>query len=78
MPQAEPLPIIGPRCGALRIRDADQNWRIVYRLDPDAVLVVAVYAKKTRTVPQDVVERCRKRLTAYDAIARRLAKRKPD
>src|SRR5436853_1742356 len=51
MPQAEPLPTVGRRCGALRVRDADQNWRIMYRVDADAVLVVEVYPKKTRKIP---------------------------
>ncbi len=26
MPQAEPLPDVGRRCGALRVRDAEHNW----------------------------------------------------
>jgi phage-related protein len=55
MPQAEPLPILGPRCGALRVRDAEDNWRVMYRLDPDAVLVVEVYDKKTRKIPDEVI-----------------------
>lgn len=38
MPLAEPLPDVGPRCGALRVRDAEHNWRIMYRIDADAVL----------------------------------------
>lgn len=42
MPQAEPLPDVGPRCGALRVRDAEHNWRIMYRMDADAVLVLEV------------------------------------
>ena len=46
MPQAEPLPDVGPRCGALRIRDAEHNWRIMYRIDSDAIVVLDVYAKK--------------------------------
>jgi len=29
MPQAEPLPDVGKRCGALRVRDAEHNWRIM-------------------------------------------------
>src|SRR5262249_44060421 len=66
MPQAEPLPIIGPRCGALRIRDGEHNWRIIYRVDGDAVLVLEVYAKKTKRIPQDVINRCKKRLRDYD------------
>jgi phage-related protein len=62
MPQAEPLPIVGPRCAALRIRDQEHNWRIMYRLDADAVLVLVVYAKKTRTIPQEVLDRCNKKV----------------
>jgi hypothetical protein len=44
MPHAELLPIVGPRCGALRVRDGHHNWRIMYRVDPDAILVLEVYA----------------------------------
>lgn len=73
MPQAEPLPIVGPRCGSLRIRDKGHNWRIIYRLDADAVLVLDVYAKKTRTIPQEVINRCKKRLRAYDDAVKKAA-----
>lgn len=59
---------------ALRVRDGEHNWRIVYRVDPDAVLVLEVYAKKTRKVPQEVVGRCQKRLKAYDEALRKAAK----
>ena len=75
MPQAEPLPIVGQRCGALRVRDGEHNWRIMYRVDPDAVLVLEVYAKKTQKIPQDVIERCKKRLKNYDDAVRNAAKR---
>ena len=71
MPHAEPLPIVGPRCGAIRVRDGAHNWRIMYRLDADAVLVVDVYAKKTRTIPDEVVDRCKKRLRDYDALVKK-------
>ena len=67
MPQAEPLPSIGPRCGALRIRDAQHNWRIVYRIHFDAVLVLEVYAKKSRKIPNEVIDRCQRRLVQYGA-----------
>jgi phage-related protein len=69
MPLAEPLPNIGPRCGTLRVRDAEQNWRIVYRIDVDAVVILDVYSKKTRKVPDEVVLRCKDRLKRYDAAA---------
>jgi phage-related protein len=68
MPQAETLPDVGSRCGALRIRDAGHNWRIMYRVDADAVLILEVYAKKTRKIPSEVIKRCQERLKHYDAV----------
>ena len=76
MPQVEPLPDVGPRCGALRVRDAAHNWRIMYRIDADAVLVLEVYAKKTRKIPDEVIERCRQRLRQYDAVVEGVTKRR--
>ena len=74
MPQAEALPIIGARCGALRVRDGEHNWRIVYRVDADAVLILEVYAKKTKKIPGKVISRCRKRLRDYDKAVKKAAK----
>lgn len=75
MPQAEPLPDVGPRCGALRVRDAEQNWRIMYRIDSDAILVLEVYAKKTRKIPDEVIEKCQKRMKQYDAVVKAAKKK---
>jgi phage-related protein len=66
MPSAEPLPIVGPRCGALRVRDEQHNWRIMYRVDPTTVLVIDVYDKKTRKIPDEIIDQCKKRLKEYD------------
>lgn len=75
MPQAEPLPDVGRRCGALRVRDAEHNWRIMYRADSDAVLVLEVYAKKTRKIPDEAIERCKRRLKQYDEAVRAAQKK---
>lgn len=75
MPQAEPLPVLGPRCGAIRVRDKQHNWRIIYRVDADAVLILEVYAKKTRKIPLEVMDRCKKRLKDYDEIAKKVAQK---
>jgi phage-related protein len=75
MPQAEPLPGVGARCGALRVRDAEHNWRIIYRIDSDAILILEVYSKKTRKIPDEVMERCKYRLLRFDA-ALKTAKKK--
>lgn len=66
MPQVESLPDVGRRCGALRVRDAGHNWRIMDRIDPDAVLILEIYAKKTPKIPGTVIERCQDRLKRYD------------
>lgn len=78
MPQAEPLPDVGPRCGALRVRDAGHNWRIMYRIDPDAVLILEVYAKKTPKIPEEVMERCVQRLKRYDLVVKSSGKKPRD
>ncbi len=57
---------IGERCHELRIRDAEKNWRIIYRIDDDAILIVEVFNKSTRTTPKNVIDICRKRLSKYD------------
>lgn len=47
-------------------QDAGVTWRLVYRTDPDAVVILEVFAKKTRTTPRGVIDRCRRRLRDYD------------
>jgi phage-related protein len=47
MPQSRPMPSIGRRCHELRINDEDVTWRIIYRLDEDAVVVLHVFSKKS-------------------------------
>lgn len=47
VPHSRPMPAIGPRVHELRIQNIDRFWRIVSRLDPDAVIIAAVFAKKT-------------------------------
>ncbi|MEN8144814.1 MAG: type II toxin-antitoxin system RelE/ParE family toxin [Gemmatimonadota bacterium] len=52
MPQSRPMTNIGRRCHELRVNDADSTWRIVYRIDDDAVVIVHVFSKKSRTTPK--------------------------
>jgi phage-related protein len=67
MPHSRPMPTIGSRCHELRINDANSTWRIIYRIDEDAIVIVAVFAKKTNETPKQVLEVCRQRLNGYDA-----------
>ena len=68
MPHARPMPGIGKRCYELRLNDAGKTWRLIYRLDADAVIIAEVFCKKTRTTPDSVIQECRKRLKQYDSI----------
>jgi phage-related protein len=60
------MPTIGARCHELRIVDAGVTWRILYRVDPDAIVIAEVFAKKTPQTPPAVVSACRRRLKEYD------------
>ena len=63
------MPAIGRRCHELRLGDADATWRIVYRLDADAIIVAEVFAKKTPATPKAVIDACKRRLCDYDLNA---------
>ena len=70
MPHSRVMPSVGSRCHELRINDREQTWRVIYRVDPDAVIILEVFSKKSRTTPDDVVQTCRRRLAAYDRAAK--------
>jgi phage-related protein len=66
MPHARPMPGIGARCHELRVRDENRTWRIVYRVDSDAVIIGEVFAKTTRATPPSDIANCKRRFRAYD------------
>jgi len=68
MPWSRPMPSIGKRCHELRINDEDGTWRIVYRIDEDAILILDVFQKQTQQTPQNVITACKKRISQYDNI----------
>lgn len=70
MPASRPMPSIGPAVHELRIKDAGTEWRILYRIDSDAIVIAEVFAKKTRATPPAVIEICQRRLRLYDEAAR--------
>lgn len=67
LPHSRPMPDIGVRCHELRIPDRHVNWRIIYRTDPDAIVLLDVFEKKTARTPISVIDRCRQRLRRYDS-----------
>src|SRR5262249_8685016 len=66
MPHSRPLSSIAPRCHELRINDESTTWRIIYRIDSDAIVILEVFSKKSRTTPKTIIDVCRKRLREYD------------
>jgi phage-related protein len=68
LPHSRPMPSIGARVHELRITDRDRIWRIIYRIDADAIILVEVFAKKTRHTPVQVLEVAQQRLRTYDQL----------
>ena len=68
LPHSRPMPSIGAHCHELRIRDSDKTWRIIYRIDEDAILIVEVFQKTTQKIPTNIIDNCQKRLKKYDAL----------
>ncbi|MGF1615054.1 MAG: type II toxin-antitoxin system RelE/ParE family toxin [Gammaproteobacteria bacterium] len=66
LPHSRPMPGIGRRCHELRIVDERVTWRIVYRIDPDAIVIGEVFSKKSQTTPTEVIKTCQRRFKEYD------------
>jgi phage-related protein len=62
------MPAVGPRCHELRINDEAGTFRIMYRTDPDAIVVLEVFGKKTPQTPRTVIEACQRRAREYDRL----------
>jgi len=67
MPQSRPMPNIGRRCHELRINDENSTWRIVYRTDVDAIVMLEVFEKKTNKTPKQIINLCKERIRRYDS-----------
>lgn len=70
MPHLRPLPSVAPRCAELRVPDEKHSWRIMLRVDRDAIVILDVFAKKTRTTPKKVIDASRRRLRHYEESLR--------
>jgi phage-related protein len=63
------MPSIGGRCHELRVIDENTTWRVVYRVDADAIIVADVFKKQAQATPRAVIDACKRRLREYDFIA---------
>jgi len=66
LPHSRPMPSIGSRCHELRIDDQNKTWRIVYRIDNDAIVILDVFEKKTQKTPREVIANYKRRIRLYD------------
>ena len=69
LPQSRPMPSIGRRCHELRIPDQNANWRLIYRIDRDAIVLVEVFSKRSNQTPKTVIETCKSRLKNHDSLS---------
>ena len=68
MPHSRPMPSVERRCHELRIEDENQTWRILYAIEPDAIVILEVFSKKRGTTPKTVIDNATKRVKHYRAI----------
>ena len=65
LPHSRPMPSVASGCHELRIVDGGLNWRIMYYIATDAVVILDVFRKKTETTPTSVLDDCRRRLAEF-------------
>ena len=66
MTTSRPMPSIGRGCHELRLTDGNRAWRIIYRIDDDAIIIGDVFAKTTQKTPASIIDGCRRRFAQYD------------
>ena len=66
LPHSRPMPSIGSRCHELRIDDQNKAWRVVYRIDNAAIVILEVFEKKAQKTPLEVIETCKRSIRLYD------------
>ncbi len=69
LPHSRPMPIIGSRCHELRINDESGTFRIIYRMDADAIVILDVFIKKTPKTLPTVIAACKRRLRDYERLS---------
>lgn len=65
LPQSRPMPDIALGCHELRITDGTANWRIMYVIEADAIVILDVFSKKTAATPKQMIANCRRRLAEF-------------
>ena len=51
----------------LRVAERNAIWRLIYPIDKEAIVVIALFKKKTAKTPKAVIDLCKRRLSEYDS-----------
>ncbi|HUJ15249.1 MAG TPA: type II toxin-antitoxin system RelE/ParE family toxin [Thermoanaerobaculia bacterium] len=65
LPESRPMPAVGANCHELRVVDERVNWRILYALTTDAVVILEVFEKKTPATPKQILDVAKRRFKQY-------------
>lgn len=65
MPESRPMPSVGAGCHELRLSANRTEWRVIFYLDADVVLVLGVFKKATRRTPRQLIETFARRLRLF-------------
>ncbi len=73
MPHSRPMRALGARVCELRVKDekAKKTWRLVYRIDEDAIVVAECFDKNDNRTPKRVITTVKERLRRFDAVTKR-------
>ena len=70
MPQSRPIKQIETGCHELRITDKKTEWRIVYAIESDCIVILDIFEKKTEKTPKNIIAKCKERIVAFRKISR--------
>jgi len=63
-----PYADIGPGCHELRVADEKTAHRLFYAVRADAIVILGVVTKKSRTTPQSILKSCSARLRRFEEV----------
>lgn len=70
LPASRPMTDIENGCHELKVKDENHDWRIIYSVEPDAILILEVFGKGSRRTPKQIIETCRRRVREYRRLIR--------
>ncbi len=57
------------------MRDEGSNWRIIYRVEANAIVIASVFPKTTERTPKHEIDDSKRRLTLRSEVAKKAKKK---